>query len=129
MQEIVAQMLNYFWDEFIIIMIWHCGRGELSTNLYFIYPRIYSNYWSAWRQTGLLSAIFFIHEFSRIRRIGTNYSCWFRCEFNRIKGAAWRQTGFFHEFVIFFYPRICANQANWHELVERNYIIKISRDF
>ena len=56
MQEIVAQMLNYFWDEFIIIMIWHCGRGELSTNLYFIYPRIYSNYWSAWRQTGLLSA-------------------------------------------------------------------------
>ena len=34
MQEIVAQMLNYFWDEFIIINFLPCGRRELSTNLH-----------------------------------------------------------------------------------------------
>ena len=44
MQEIVAQMLNYFFDEFIIINFLPCGRWELSTNLYFLnYPRICTN--------------------------------------------------------------------------------------
>jgi hypothetical protein len=102
MQEIVAQMLNYFWDEFIIINFLPCGRRELSTNLFFYLSTILSTNLRELSEFALIIVsglganlielgvclaadgilpricIFFIHEFARIRRICTNYSCGFR---------------------------------------------------
>jgi hypothetical protein len=101
MQEIVAQMLNYFWGEFIIINFLPCGRRELSTNLYFSdYPRIFTN------QANL-------HESGEFARIVVYCLSRYLIELGVCLAA---DRFVIHELLLLIYPRSCTNQANLKEL-------------